>query len=238
MTTNAKPAWQKFLKLKTEVPISLADGTQTGKKRKRQESNATTPFSKRPAMSKAKSKGVQSNSTKESSGEKTTKLNRQKKKAAQKTKRSKKEKADSNASRLAALEYLSLYSTAKQDWKFSKPRQNWVIKNLYDHDCLSDERFDQAIQYLCGIQGAVRDRILEEAKAVVEGDTEKEKEKVREETQEERDEDASLDSEKLSRAQQVVTALEVDGAGEAGLAKNSDCHSAGDSDGGSDSDSG
>lgn len=82
-------------------------------------------------------------------------------------KKSKKDEADSKAARQAALEYLSLYCSARQEWKFSKPRQNYILKNAYDDDVLPNERFDSVLEYIDSLQGASRDRMADTAKGIL-----------------------------------------------------------------------
>ncbi|CCG81281.1 Putative uncharacterized protein [Taphrina deformans PYCC 5710] len=160
--TTAEPAWKKFLKLKSDVPVAaanLADNSGlTGVKRKRE---ALPPQKPNPSILKK---------PKDNPGEiaeKKARANKQKKKAKTKTKRSKKDEADSKAAQTAALEYLSLYCAARSEWKFSKPKQNYLLKNTYSDEMIPDDRFTNLLTYLHGLQGGARERCLETAEGLI-----------------------------------------------------------------------
>lgn len=55
------------------------------------------------------------------------------------------------------LAYLRLYATDRDNWKFSKQKQNWLIKNLND---IPQEYEDMLIKYIESIQGGARDRLV------------------------------------------------------------------------------
>lgn len=57
------------------------------------------------------------------------------------------------------LAYLRQYATDKENWKFSKQKQNWILKNL---DNIPHEYEDNLISYIEGIQGGARDRLVEQ----------------------------------------------------------------------------
>lgn len=62
------------------------------------------------------------------------------------------------------LVYLRQYSENREEWKFSKQKQNWILKNLFD---ISSDYNDAIIKYVEGIQGGSRTRVLEAAEKIV-----------------------------------------------------------------------
>jgi hypothetical protein len=63
------------------------------------------------------------------------------------------------------LVYMRQYSEDKANWKFSKQKQNWILKHIYTIDKKYDGPLDH---YLSGIQGGSRQRIADEARVLVE----------------------------------------------------------------------
>lgn len=62
------------------------------------------------------------------------------------------------------LAYLRQYSEDKDNWKFSKQKQNWLLKNIE----LIPLNYEAAlITYVEGIQGGARDRLVEQLKEIV-----------------------------------------------------------------------
>lgn len=62
------------------------------------------------------------------------------------------------------LAYLRQYQDDRDNWKFSKQKQNWLLKNI----AIIPQDYESAlIVYLEGLQGASRTRLLEELKLVV-----------------------------------------------------------------------
>lgn len=56
------------------------------------------------------------------------------------------------------LNYLRQYTEDRANWKFSKQKQNWIIKNLED---IEDKYEGALLAYLEGMQGGSRDRVIE-----------------------------------------------------------------------------
>ncbi|ODQ83102.1 hypothetical protein BABINDRAFT_159560 [Babjeviella inositovora NRRL Y-12698] len=88
------------------------------------------------------------------------------------------------------LVYLRQYKEDKDNWKFSKQKQNWVLKNMKS----IPEQYDEALkEYLQGLQGGSKDRVVSDLKIELEKwnrlaeDTEKLLEEPREEGPEEND---------------------------------------------------
>lgn len=63
------------------------------------------------------------------------------------------------------LVYLRKYHKDRDSWKFSKQKQNWILKNLYS---IGADYEEALVVYVNGLQGGSRDRVVEEARQVVE----------------------------------------------------------------------
>lgn len=198
----AEPAWKKFLKLKSDVPVAAANIADDASTRQLKRKREPLPEPKRSVLKKR--------ATAEDVVEKKAKANKQKKKAKTKGeniarllhvplvlttllgRRSKKDEADSRAAQSSALQYLSLYCSAPSEWKFSKPRQNYLVKHTYNDEIISDERFPSLLKYLGGLQGGSRERCLETARGLV---NRHEREEASGESRDEDDEGKTLDKE-------------------------------------------
>lgn len=62
------------------------------------------------------------------------------------------------------LLYLRQYASDKENWKFSKQKQNWILKNIAE---IPTEYENALITYVEGIQGGARDRLVPELQKVV-----------------------------------------------------------------------
>ena len=133
-------------------------------------------------------------------------------------KRSKKDEADSKAAQSTALQYLSLYCSARSEGKFSKTRQNYLLKHSYEDELIDDARFPSLLVYLKGLQGASRDRCLETARDLI-SRYERQKEQIdddaaaegTEKDEEGRQEQEEVTEEQVERAKKVLSALSEDG---------------------------
>ncbi|CCE82909.1 Piso0_002670 [Millerozyma farinosa CBS 7064] len=56
------------------------------------------------------------------------------------------------------LNYLRQYTEDRANWKFSKQKQNWIVKNLEN---IEDKYEGDLLAYLEGMQGGSRDRVIE-----------------------------------------------------------------------------
>ncbi|VVT52064.1 uncharacterized protein SAPINGB_P003305 [Magnusiomyces paraingens] len=66
------------------------------------------------------------------------------------------------------LVYLKSYSLNKKEWKFSKSKQNWILRHIYNQTVIPETYSEYLINYLVGIQGGVTKRIVEDAKRIIE----------------------------------------------------------------------
>lgn len=65
-----------------------------------------------------------------------------------------------------ALAYLRQWAKEREAWKFQKVKQTWLIKHAFHPDQLDRSAFRHLVHYLSGIQGAARDRLLEQCRSI------------------------------------------------------------------------
>ncbi|OMH86092.1 hypothetical protein AX774_g321 [Zancudomyces culisetae] len=70
---------------------------------------------------------------------------------------------DASGSHKASLRYLLQWKNSKEQWKFQKARQNWLLRHLYDSEKVPVVVFDILVEYLGSIKGNQRVVILEQA---------------------------------------------------------------------------
>ena len=90
------------------------------------------------------------------------------KKPAKPAKKQKVAKADKPAPthELDQLAYLRQYAEDREAWKFSKQKQNWLLKHLFS-DAIGDKYEAPLVAYIAGIQGSARAWVLEDSLGVV-----------------------------------------------------------------------
>ncbi|KAK6460465.1 hypothetical protein DFJ63DRAFT_315751 [Scheffersomyces coipomensis] len=62
------------------------------------------------------------------------------------------------------LTYLRQFSNDRENWKFSKQKQNWILKNIKD---IPSSYEPDLIKYLEGLQGGSRSRVVEDMKKTI-----------------------------------------------------------------------
>ena len=75
-----------------------------------------------------------------------------------------------------ALRYLRLWKEDRDSWKFQKIRQSFLLKYTFNPFRLPKPDFKNFLEYIVALKGAARDRLLEEARAIVEGRSSKSEE--------------------------------------------------------------
>ncbi|EGW31858.1 uncharacterized protein SPAPADRAFT_62470, partial [Spathaspora passalidarum NRRL Y-27907] len=63
------------------------------------------------------------------------------------------------------LTYLKQFETDRDNWKFSKQKQNWILKNIKN---IPQEYETSLAVYIESLQGGSRDRLIPELKQVIE----------------------------------------------------------------------
>ncbi|XP_061081376.1 uncharacterized protein C7orf50 homolog isoform X1 [Conger conger] len=66
-----------------------------------------------------------------------------------------------------ALDYLTCWSEKREDWKFQKTRQTWLLQHMFDREKVPDGSFSTLLPYLEGLQGVARDTTVQKAEALV-----------------------------------------------------------------------
>ncbi|KAJ7228907.1 hypothetical protein GGX14DRAFT_415723 [Mycena pura] len=65
-----------------------------------------------------------------------------------------------------ALSYAFLQFRKPSKWKFSKARQNWLIRNVWS-DVIPDVYLPLTSQYLSNVKGGVREKLVKDCKAIL-----------------------------------------------------------------------
>ncbi|KAL4239612.1 hypothetical protein ACF0H5_000420 [Mactra antiquata] len=68
----------------------------------------------------------------------------------------------------SSIEYLNTWNEKREEWKFNKTRQVWLLHNMYDQEAVSDENFQILLQYLEGLKGQSRGETATEAEKIIE----------------------------------------------------------------------
>ena len=63
-----------------------------------------------------------------------------------------------------AIKYLETFSNDKQNWKFAKSRQIYLVKHIYDDEKIPKKHFKMLLKYLEGLKGGPKTAIMKEAK--------------------------------------------------------------------------
>ncbi|KAK7919747.1 hypothetical protein WMY93_011031 [Mugilogobius chulae] len=66
-----------------------------------------------------------------------------------------------------ALDYLTCWAENKDQWKFQKTRQTWLLQHMFDSEKILDDKFSVLLHYLEGLQGAAKDTTIQKALALV-----------------------------------------------------------------------
>lgn len=103
-----------------------------------------------------------------------------------KPKRDKKDKKPRAVRKMESIEshweYCSTFVNSKDQWKFSKQQQNWLLKHI---NLIPEEKEDVVFKYLETVQGGSKDRLVNDAKDTIDQWNEQSREAFKE--QEERE---------------------------------------------------
>ncbi|KAJ3177131.1 hypothetical protein HDU87_004623 [Geranomyces variabilis] len=69
--------------------------------------------------------------------------------------------------RQAAVEYLDCWLNRRNEWKFQKVRQVWILRNLWYAHQLDDAQFETALAYAKDLSHQARQETIEEAREIV-----------------------------------------------------------------------
>lgn len=110
-----------------------------------------------------------------------------------------------------ALAYISKWKHSRDQWKFEKLRQVWLLENLLDDSAIPDDIFPVVLEYFEGCKGMARQQLLKKAMEVIkkaEEETEK-NENVDEEPADSRTVETT-ETIAYKRARQLLQALPSD----------------------------
>ncbi|KAK1164999.1 hypothetical protein AOXY_G15452 [Acipenser oxyrinchus oxyrinchus] len=66
-----------------------------------------------------------------------------------------------------AQDYLTCWSKNRNDWRFKKTRQTWLLQHMFDSEKVPDELFDVLLEYLDGLKGGARKTTVKAAESVI-----------------------------------------------------------------------
>ncbi|TRY93033.1 hypothetical protein DNTS_025163, partial [Danionella cerebrum] len=84
------------------------------------------------------------------------------------------ETSEKSVAETKALEYLRCWSENREEWRFQKTRQTWLLQNMFDSVKVSDSDFKVLLSYLEGLKGAAQAETLKKAEAIMRLDGEEE----------------------------------------------------------------
>lgn len=107
--------------------------------------------------------------------------------------------ADTQKRDLSALNYLTEFTKNRTAWKFNKVRQTHLLKMMYSKSSMPKRQFRRMLDYLDGLKGAARQRVIDEAQRI----------RSMTETEEGKEEEDQNDSIKTrrKRAKKILKAL-------------------------------
>ncbi|XP_018376304.1 PREDICTED: uncharacterized protein C7orf50 homolog [Trachymyrmex cornetzi] len=66
-----------------------------------------------------------------------------------------------------ALNYISLWKHSRNEWKFEKLKQIWLMDNLLDENSISDNLFPIVLEYFEGCKGMAREVLLRKGMEII-----------------------------------------------------------------------
>ncbi|XP_072763568.1 uncharacterized protein [Anoplolepis gracilipes] len=80
-----------------------------------------------------------------------------------------------------ALNYISMWKHSRNEWKFKKLKQRWLMKNLLDENSISDTDFPLVLEYFESCEGMARKVLLRKAMDIIKKAEENNDEKIKNE---------------------------------------------------------
>ena len=74
----------------------------------------------------------------------------------------KEELVNDNSARKNALNYLIVWKEQKEEWKFNKAKQIWLIKSMYSLEKVPSKYFKILLKYLEDLKGDLKKRLIKE----------------------------------------------------------------------------
>ncbi|XP_074137225.1 protein cholesin isoform X2 [Sminthopsis crassicaudata] len=66
-----------------------------------------------------------------------------------------------------ALDYLTSWANKREEWKFQKTRQTWLLLHMYDSNKVPDKHFSILLDYLEGLKGRAREVTVQKAEMLM-----------------------------------------------------------------------
>ncbi|KAM9095308.1 protein cholesin [Sarcophilus harrisii] len=66
-----------------------------------------------------------------------------------------------------ALDYLTSWANKREEWKFQKTRQTWLLLHMYDSNKVPDKHFSILLDYLEGLKGRAREVTVQKAETLM-----------------------------------------------------------------------
>ncbi|XP_020834358.1 protein cholesin isoform X3 [Phascolarctos cinereus] len=66
-----------------------------------------------------------------------------------------------------ALDYLISWANKREEWKFQKTRQTWLLLHMYDSNKVPDKHFSILLDYLEGLKGRAREVTVQKAETLM-----------------------------------------------------------------------
>lgn len=159
---------------------------------KRELDNGTMPPRKRPNLKETEDT-EETNETDSKTSQQPSK--RQIKKEKAQIKENEKKMAIKTKAMKKGLNYVSKWKHARNEWKFEKLRQIWLMDNLLDQISIPDDIFPIVLEYFEGCKGMAREQLLKKGMDVI---------KTIEENEENKD---KIESVAYQRARKLLQAL-------------------------------
>merc|ERR1712106_214255 len=144
---------------------------------------------------------------KELSEEEKKKLKKAKKKWKSKKNPEAEESVHETKGMSKALAYLKTWDEDRDNWKFEKCRQIWLLHNMYDSSKVADKLFPSLLRYIGSIRGAMRHQTLQAAQQKLPKER-----KIEEETEESKsvrlnETGDNVTENELKRAEDIIESL-------------------------------
>uniref|UniRef100_A0A4X2LWG1 WKF domain-containing protein n=1 Tax=Vombatus ursinus TaxID=29139 RepID=A0A4X2LWG1_VOMUR len=66
-----------------------------------------------------------------------------------------------------ALDYLISWASKREEWKFQKTRQTWLLLHMFDSNKVPDQHFSILLDYLEGLKGRAREVTVQKAEMLM-----------------------------------------------------------------------
>jgi hypothetical protein len=108
-----------------------------------------------------------------------------------------------------ALQYLEDFAN-KNNWKFNKGHQSWILENVLNKKHIPKEYFKYSLEYLEGLKGAARDRLIKDCDQAMEAQVEKEKDDLSDPEDAKGLEEKLAENTRYKRAQVIAQLLTIE----------------------------